>query len=83
MRTRLVPLASWPAQAIARAVYARKRIACFDDVFSGLDNTTAGLVFNNVFSSTGLLRQPGCTVFLVTHMGTCVWWPVSSLGRFK
>ncbi|CAG8022334.1 unnamed protein product [Penicillium salamii] len=53
--------------AIARAVYARKRIACFDDVFSGLDNATARHVFNNVFGQTGLLRRVGCTVFLVSH----------------
>ncbi|PYH92309.1 multidrug resistance-associated protein [Aspergillus ellipticus CBS 707.79] len=53
--------------AIARAVYARKRIACFDDVLSGLDNATARLVFNNVFGSAGLLRRLGCTVFFATH----------------
>ncbi|KAF3389371.1 Multidrug resistance-associated protein 1 [Penicillium rolfsii] len=53
--------------AIARAVYARKRIACFDDVLSGLDNVTARHVFDNVFGPTGLLRQLGCTVFLATH----------------
>ncbi|KAE8378483.1 P-loop containing nucleoside triphosphate hydrolase protein [Aspergillus bertholletiae] len=35
--------------AIARAVYSRKRIACFDDVLSGLDNATAHLAFNNIF----------------------------------
>ncbi|CAG8893204.1 unnamed protein product [Penicillium egyptiacum] len=53
--------------AIARAVYARKRIACFDDVLSGLDNATARHVFNNVFGPAGLLRRLGCTVFLSTH----------------
>ncbi|KAH8702423.1 multidrug resistance-associated protein [Talaromyces proteolyticus] len=53
--------------AIARAVYSRKNIACFDDVLSGLDNVTARLVFNNVFGPTGLLRRLGCTVFLATH----------------
>ncbi|GAB1206155.1 hypothetical protein APSETT445_004837 [Aspergillus pseudonomiae] len=53
--------------AIARAVYARKRIACFDDVLSGLDNGTAHLVFNNVFGPAGLLRRLGCTAFLATH----------------
>ncbi|KAE8407397.1 multidrug resistance-associated protein [Aspergillus pseudonomiae] len=55
--------------AIARAVYARKRIACFDDVLSGLDNGTAHLVFNNVFGPAGLLRRLGCTAFLATHSG--------------
>ncbi|KAJ5554087.1 hypothetical protein N7513_004046 [Penicillium frequentans] len=53
--------------AIARAVYARKRIACFDDVLSGLDNATARHVFTNVFGPTGLLRRLGCMVFLATH----------------
>ncbi|OQE14835.1 hypothetical protein PENFLA_c035G01769 [Penicillium flavigenum] len=53
--------------AIARAVYARKRIACFDDVLSGLDNSTARHVFDNVFGPAGLLRLLGCTVFLSTH----------------
>ncbi|KAJ6139125.1 hypothetical protein N7471_005611 [Penicillium samsonianum] len=53
--------------AIARAVYARKRIACFDDTLSALDNATSRLVFNNVFGPSGLLRQLGCTVFLTTH----------------
>ncbi|PWY88307.1 multidrug resistance-associated protein [Aspergillus heteromorphus CBS 117.55] len=53
--------------AIARAVYARKRIACFDDVLSGLDNATGRLVFNNVFGPAGLLRRLGCLVFLATH----------------
>ncbi|KAJ5218037.1 uncharacterized protein N7498_000136 [Penicillium cinerascens] len=53
--------------AIARAVYARRSIACFDDVLSGLDNSTARTVFNNVFGTTGILRQLGSTVFLATH----------------
>ncbi|KAJ5719576.1 hypothetical protein N7493_007154 [Penicillium malachiteum] len=53
--------------AIARAVYARRRVACFDDVLSGLDNSTARTVFNNVFGSTGLLRRLSCSVFLATH----------------
>ncbi|KAJ5308895.1 hypothetical protein N7508_004274 [Penicillium antarcticum] len=53
--------------AIARALYARRKIACFDDVLSGLDNSTARTVFQNVFGSTGLLRRLGSTVFLATH----------------
>ncbi|KAJ5316085.1 hypothetical protein N7476_006392 [Penicillium atrosanguineum] len=53
--------------AIARAVYARRRIACFDDVLGSLDNVTARIVFKNVFGTAGLLRQLGCTVFLATH----------------
>ncbi|KAH8427289.1 uncharacterized protein LDX57_005003 [Aspergillus melleus] len=53
--------------AIARAIYARKKIACFDDVFSGLDNETARRVFHNVFGRAGLLRRPGCAAFLVSQ----------------
>ncbi|KAM3077467.1 hypothetical protein ACMFMG_006808 [Clarireedia jacksonii] len=53
--------------AIARAVYARKRIALFDDVLSGLDNGTEGHVFENIFGSTGLLRRENTTVVLATH----------------
>ncbi|KAF7713845.1 Uncharacterized protein PECH_000838 [Penicillium ucsense] len=53
--------------AIARAVYARRRIACFDGVFSGLDNATTRHVFDNVFGFNGLLRRLGCTVFFATH----------------
>ncbi|PQE04085.1 ABC multidrug transporter protein [Rutstroemia sp. NJR-2017a BVV2] len=53
--------------AIARAVYARKRIAVFDDVLSGLDNGTEDQVFENIFGSTGLLRRENTTVVLATH----------------
>ncbi|KAJ5142866.1 uncharacterized protein N7515_001653 [Penicillium bovifimosum] len=63
--------------AIARAIYARKRIACFDDVLNGLDNATAKHVFNNVFGSAGLLRRLGCTVFLATH--AMHWLPQADL----
>ncbi|KAF7594636.1 hypothetical protein BBP40_008726 [Aspergillus hancockii] len=41
-------------------VYARKRIACFDDALSGLDNATAQLVFDNVFGPARLLRRLDC-----------------------
>ncbi|KAK2593714.1 hypothetical protein QQS21_008579 [Conoideocrella luteorostrata] len=53
--------------AIARAVYSRKRVAIFDDVFSGLDKVTERAVFTRLFSKTGLLRQSGTTVILATH----------------
>ncbi|CAI7591777.1 unnamed protein product [Penicillium manginii] len=52
---------------IARALYSRKRISCFDDVLSGLDNATSKLVFNRVFGSNGLLRRLGGVTFLATH----------------
>ncbi|KAI9644594.1 hypothetical protein NHQ30_006615 [Ciborinia camelliae] len=53
--------------AIARAVYARKSLAVFDDVLSGLDITTKQHVFENVFSARGLLCRMGTTVILGTH----------------
>lgn len=53
--------------AIARAVYARKGVAIFDDVFSGLDATTEKRVFERLFSPRGLLRKLQTTVILATH----------------
>ncbi|KAK1844661.1 ABC multidrug transporter [Colletotrichum chrysophilum] len=53
--------------AIARALYARKQIAIFDDVLSGLDATTKVKVFERTMGPQGLLRQSGCTVVLCTH----------------
>jgi len=52
---------------IARAVYARKRIAIFDDIFSGLDIVTEHLVFSRVFGAAGLLRKTKTLVILATH----------------
>ncbi|KAL6875382.1 P-loop containing nucleoside triphosphate hydrolase protein [Trichoderma longibrachiatum] len=53
--------------AIARAVYARKPVAIFDDVFSALDKATERIVFARVFGKDGLLRRNGTTVILATH----------------
>ncbi|KAH7310266.1 ABC transporter [Rhexocercosporidium sp. MPI-PUGE-AT-0058] len=53
--------------SIARAVYSRKRIAIFDDVFSGLDTVTEQLVFAGVFGKDGLLAEIGTTIILATH----------------
>ncbi|EEU44794.1 uncharacterized protein NECHADRAFT_96302 [Fusarium vanettenii 77-13-4] len=53
--------------AIARAVYSRKPVAMFDDVFSGLDKVTEQAVFSRVFGKDGLLRKNGTTVILATH----------------
>lgn len=55
--------------ALARAVYAKKEIAIFDDVFSGLDHTTAQHVFSHVFGPEGLLRRHSTTIVLATHSG--------------
>ena len=56
-------------KAIARSVYSRNKVACFDDVLSGLDNNTNKAVFDGVFGSRGLLRRIGCTAFLATNSG--------------
>lgn len=53
--------------AIARAVYARKRVAIFDDVFSGLDATSEKHVFDHVFGAQGLFTVGGTTVVFSTH----------------
>lgn len=57
--------------AIARAVYARRPIAVFDDVFSGLDSETQKHVFDGVFGIGGLLQTQNSTVLLATHAGKC------------
>lgn len=56
--------------AIARALYSRKPVAIFDDVFSGLDKVTEQIIFTRVFGKDGLLRKNGTTVILATHAGT-------------
>ncbi|RFN49501.1 canalicular multispecific organic anion transporter 2 [Fusarium flagelliforme] len=53
--------------AIARAVYSRKPIAIFDDVFSGLDKVTEQIIFTQVFGKESLLRKNGTTIILATH----------------
>lgn len=54
---------------MARAVYARTKLAVFDDVLSGLDAVTEAAVFQRVFGRDGLLCQLGTTVILATHSG--------------
>ncbi|KAH6707481.1 ABC transporter-like protein [Leptodontidium sp. MPI-SDFR-AT-0119] len=53
--------------AFSRAVYSRKRVLILDDVFSGLDATSEDRIFSRLLGRTGLLRQLGTTVILVTH----------------
>jgi ATP-binding cassette, subfamily C (CFTR/MRP), member 1 len=62
-------LANVECQAIARAVYAKRHIALFDDVFSGQDMNTQARIMRDVFGPQGLLRANGCTIVLVTHAG--------------
>jgi ABC-type multidrug transport system fused ATPase/permease subunit len=58
--------------AIARAVYSRKPVAIFDDVFSGLDKVTEQIIFTRIFGKDGLLRKNGTTVILATHAGKLI-----------
>ncbi|KAL6701465.1 P-loop containing nucleoside triphosphate hydrolase protein [Trichoderma pleuroticola] len=53
--------------ALARAIYARRRLLILDDVFSGIDIETEGLIFHRLWGSNGLLRRLQATVVLATH----------------
>ncbi|KAH8694908.1 ABC transporter [Talaromyces proteolyticus] len=53
--------------SIARASYARKQLAIFDDVLSGLDALTEEKVCNRLLGRHGLLRKSGTAVILATH----------------
>ncbi|KAI9371210.1 P-loop containing nucleoside triphosphate hydrolase protein [Aspergillus egyptiacus] len=52
--------------AIARAVYARKELVIFDDVFSSLDAETENHVFHHLLGNHGLLRSINATVLLAS-----------------
>ncbi|KAI9845011.1 MAG: hypothetical protein M1837_005155 [Sclerophora amabilis] len=52
--------------AIGRAVYSRRELVLFDDVFSGLDSTTEDEVFHNLLGREGLLRKANMTVVLAS-----------------
>ena len=52
---------------IARAAYARKELAIFDDVLSALDMNTQNRIFQRLFGPKGLLRRLGTTAVLATH----------------
>jgi ATP-binding cassette, subfamily C (CFTR/MRP), member 1 len=56
-------------KALARAIYARRKIIILDDVFSGLDAETESKVFKNLLGSGGLLRQLHATVLLASSSG--------------
>lgn len=57
------------SQALARAVYSRKRLILLDDVFGGPDHKASGLVMQNLLGDLGLLRSPEHTVVLATNRG--------------
>lgn len=53
--------------SLAKALYDRSPLLVLDDVFSGLDNSTAARVFNRTFGPAGLLRRRGATALVCTH----------------
>ncbi|KAL6807485.1 P-loop containing nucleoside triphosphate hydrolase protein [Trichoderma camerunense] len=53
--------------ALARAIYARRKLLILDDIFSGIDAKTEGLIFHRLWGFNGLLRQLQTTVVLATH----------------
>ncbi|KAI3009272.1 hypothetical protein CBS147346_2163 [Aspergillus niger] len=53
--------------AIARAIYARRQLALFDDVLSSLDAKTSEQVFQRVFGAQGILRRHRVAAILATH----------------
>ncbi|KAI1339794.1 ABC transporter [Xylariaceae sp. FL0016] len=53
--------------ALARALYSRSQVVLLDDVFSGMDAHTAGIVSTGLFGSEGLWRLHSTTVVLSTN----------------
>jgi ATP-binding cassette subfamily C (CFTR/MRP) protein 1 len=53
--------------AIARAIYARKIIALFNDVMSGMDAKASSSVFKSCFGKEERPRRAQTTVVLETH----------------
>ncbi|KAL7953907.1 hypothetical protein V8C34DRAFT_320442 [Trichoderma compactum] len=60
--------------ALARAIYARRELLILDDVFSGIDKETEGLIFHRLWGSNGLLRRLQATVVLATHATHRLWY---------
>lgn len=52
--------------ALARAVYARRKILILDDALSGLDATTENHIFHNLFGNMGLLREFGSSIVVAS-----------------
>lgn len=52
--------------ALARAVYARRKVIILDDALSGLDATTESHIFHNIFGNMGLLREIGTSVIFAS-----------------
>ncbi|KAJ5946543.1 hypothetical protein N7454_003382 [Penicillium verhagenii] len=52
--------------ALARAVYARRKIIILDDALSGLDATTENHIFHSLFGQMGLLRENGTSMIVAS-----------------
>ncbi|KAJ5698548.1 hypothetical protein N7462_000553 [Penicillium macrosclerotiorum] len=52
--------------ALARALYARRKIIILDDALSGLDATTENHIFHSLFGSLGLLREIGTSIIVAS-----------------
>ncbi|KAJ5279863.1 hypothetical protein N7478_005235 [Penicillium angulare] len=52
--------------ALARAVYARRKIIILDDALSGLDATTENRIFHSLFGHMGLLRETGTSIIVAS-----------------
>ena len=52
--------------ALARAVYARRKMIILDDALSGLDATTESHIFHYLFGNFGLLREIGTSVIVAS-----------------
>ena len=55
---------------MARAVYARRNMIILDDVLSALDATTERHIIDKLIGPTGLFKELGTTVLLITHAST-------------
>lgn len=53
--------------ALARAVYARKKLLLLDDIFSALDPKTKDKIIARLLGADGLLRKTKSTIVLITH----------------
>ncbi|KAJ5212490.1 uncharacterized protein N7498_004136 [Penicillium cinerascens] len=52
--------------ALARAVYARRKMIILDDALSGLDATTESHIFHYLFGHFGLLRETGTSIIIAS-----------------